>query len=106
VEREIEGGKEIIKAPLPVLISAQKGLNEPRVPPVMGVMKAMRAEIKRLDLAAINLSQAEVGKAGSLEEILCYHRPPARPPVTMIQGAAVDMVRKLVFLLKEEAKVI
>jgi electron transfer flavoprotein beta subunit len=106
VEREIEGGKEVIKAPLPVLLSAQKGLNEPRVPPVMGVMKAMRAEIKRLDLAAINLSQTEVGKAGSQEEILRYQRPPARRPVTMIQGAAVDMVKQLVTLLREEAKVL
>jgi electron transfer flavoprotein beta subunit len=106
VEREIEGGKEIIKAPLPVLISAQKGLNEPRVPPVMGVMKAMRAEIKKLDLAAIGLTQGEVGKAGSREEIVRYHRPPGRPPVTMIQGEAAAMVKELVARLKEEAKVI
>jgi electron transfer flavoprotein beta subunit len=106
VEREIEGGKEIIKAPLPVLLSAQKGLNEPRVPPVMGVMKAMRAEIKKLDLAALGLSQAEAGKSARREEILRYHRPPERPPVTMIQGEAADMVKELVTRLKEEAKVI
>ena len=106
VEREIEGGKEIIKAPFPVLLSAQKGLNEPRVPPVMGVMRAMRTEIKKLDLAAIGLSQAEVGKAGSREEILRYHRPPARPPVAMMQGAAADVAKQLVKCLKEEAKVI
>jgi electron transfer flavoprotein beta subunit len=106
VEREIEGGKEIIKAPLPVLLSAQKGLNEPRVPPVMGVMKAMRAEIKKLDLAALGLSQTEAGKSVSREEILRYHRPAERPPVTMIQGEAADMVKELVTRLKEEAKVI
>jgi electron transfer flavoprotein beta subunit len=106
VEREIEGGKEVVKAPLPVLLSAQKGLNEPRVPPVTGVMKAMRTEIKRLDVAAIGLSQDEVGKLGSQEEILRYHRPPGRPPVTMIQGEAAEMVKKVVTFLKEEAKVI
>ena len=106
VEREIEGGKEVIKAPLPVLLTAQKGLNEPRVPPVTGVMKAMRTEIKKLDGAAIGLSQDEVGKGGSQEEILRYHRPPQRPPVTMIQGEAVDIVKQVVTLLKDEAKVI
>jgi electron transfer flavoprotein beta subunit len=105
VEREIEGGKEVIKAPLPVLLTAQKGLNEPRVPPVTGVMKAMRTEIKKMDLAAIGLAQDEVGKGGSQEEILHYHRPPQRPPVTMIQGEAGDMVKQVVTLLKEEAKV-
>ena len=106
VEREIEGGKEVIKAPLPVLLTAQKGLNEPRVPPVTGVMKAMRTEIKKLDMAAIGLSQDEVGKGGSQEEILRYHRPPQRPAVTMIQGEAGDVVKQVVTLLKEEAKVI
>jgi electron transfer flavoprotein beta subunit len=106
VEREIEGGKEVIKAPLPVLLAAQKGLNEPRVPLVMGVMRATRAEIKRLDLAAIGLTQAEVGKAGSREEIVRYHRPPAGHPVTMMQGAAEDAVRQLVICLRDEAKVL
>jgi len=106
VEREIEGGKEIIKVPFPVLLSAQKGLNEPRVPPVMGVMRATRAEIKKLNLAAIGLSKAEVGRAGSQEEVVRYHRPPVRPPVTMMQGAAADVVRQLVIYLREEAKVI
>lgn len=106
VEREIEGGKEVIKAPLPVLLSAQKGLNEPRVAPVMGVMKAMQTEIKKLDLTAVGLSQSEVGKAGSKEEILRYHRPPERPPVTMIQGEATEVTRQVVALLKDEAKIL
>ena len=106
IEREIEGGKEVIRAPLPVLLTAQKGLNEPRVPPVTGVMKAMRTEIKKLDRAAIGLSQDATGKNGSQEEILRYQRPPQRPPVTMIQGEAVDVVKELFTLLKEEAKVL
>jgi electron transfer flavoprotein beta subunit len=106
VERQIENGKEIIKAPLPVLLAVQKGLNEPRVPSIMGVMKAARAEIKQLDLAALGLLPAEVGKAGSQAEIVSYHRPPERRPVTMMQGAVVDAVRQLVICLKDEAKVI
>ncbi len=106
VERQVENGKEIIKAPLPVLLAAQKELNEPRVPPVMGVMRATRAEIKKLDLAAIGLTAAEVGKAGSQAEIVRYHRPPTRPPIIMIPGPATDAVRQLVQCLKEEAKII
>jgi electron transfer flavoprotein beta subunit len=106
VERQVENGKEIIKTPLPVLLAAQKGLNEPRVPPVMGVMRATRAEIKKLDLAALGLSQAEVGRAGSREKIVRYHRPPVRPPVTMMQGAAAEAVKQLVTCLRKAAKVI
>lgn len=106
IEREIEGGKEVIKVSLPVLLSAQKGLNEARVPPVMGVMKAMRAEIKKLDVAAIGLSPTAVGRSGSKEEILRYHRHAQRSAVTMIQGEVADMVRQVITRLKDEAKVI
>jgi electron transfer flavoprotein beta subunit len=106
IERQIENGKEIIKAPLPLLLAAQKGLNEPRVPSIIGVMRAARAEVKQLDLVAIGLTEAEVDKAGSQEEIMRYHRPPARPLVTMMQGAAADAVKQLVRCLKDEAKVI
>jgi len=105
VDREIEGGKEVIRAPLPVLISAQKGLNEPRVPPITGVMKAMRTELKKLDLAALGLSADEVGAAGAKERILGYHRPPERAPVRMIEGEIPDVARELIKILVEEAKV-
>ncbi len=106
VEREIENGKEIIKAPFPVLLAAQKGLNEPRVPQVMGVMKAARAEIKQLDLAVLCLLPSEVGKAGSQAEVVRYHRSAERRPVTIMQGVAADAVRQLVLCLKEVAKII
>lgn len=106
VERQVENGKEIIKAPLPVLLAVQKGLNEPRVPSIMGVMKATRAKIKELDLAALGISQAEVGEAASQSEIVRYYQPPARPLVTMLQGATADAVKQLVQCLKEAAKVI
>jgi len=104
VEREIEGGKEIIKAGLPVLLASQKGLNEPRVPPITGVMKAMREEVKRLDLNDIDVSPGEVGRQGAKEEIVRFYRPPKRPPVTMIEGEMIDVVRELVKFLKEKIR--
>jgi electron transfer flavoprotein beta subunit len=39
-EREIEGGKEKVQATLPAVITAQKGLNEPRYPSLKGIMAA------------------------------------------------------------------
>jgi electron transfer flavoprotein beta subunit len=38
--REIDGGKEHIEAPLPLVLSAQKGLAEWRIPNVRGIMQA------------------------------------------------------------------
>ena len=38
--REIEGGREVVAAPLPCVLTCQKGLNEPRLPSLPNIMKA------------------------------------------------------------------
>ena len=42
VTREIDGGTEIIEVSLPAVLTAQKGLNIPRYPSMMGIMKAKK----------------------------------------------------------------
>jgi len=103
VERETEGGREEIEVPLPALLTAQKGLNEPRVPPVMGVMKAMKASINRWSTGDLGLDAQAVAPKG---KIIRYIPPPKRPPVRYIKGEPQEMVKELVELLRDEAKVI
>jgi electron transfer flavoprotein beta subunit len=45
VERLVSGGKETVTAPLPVVMSVVKEINEPRYPSFMGIRKANRATI-------------------------------------------------------------
>lgn len=52
-ERDIEGGKEQVSANLPCIISAQKGLNEPRYPKLPDIMKAKSKPIDTRDAEAI-----------------------------------------------------
>jgi electron transfer flavoprotein beta subunit len=106
VIREVEGGKEILSCSLPALFTCQKGLNPPRIPQVMNVMKAMKAQIKKLDLAALGLSAADAGSRAAKIKVRKYLPPPKRPPVRMIKGDFPENVKTLVKLLKEEAKVI
>jgi len=106
VTREIEGGKEILSCPLPALFTCQKGLNNPRIPQVMNVMKAMKAQIKKVDLASLGLSPADVGTRGAKVKVQRYLPPPKRPPVKMIKEDFPQSVKSLVKLLREEAKVI
>ena len=42
VGRQVEGGLEIFDLPLPAVVSAQKGLNEPRYPTLKGIMGAKK----------------------------------------------------------------
>ena len=100
VSREVEGGRETLAVSLPAVLTVEKGLVEPRVPAVMGVMKAMKAQIPRVTLDELGVATlpplALVGYSGS----------PARPPVTMLQGEPAVVAAELARLLREEAKVL
>lgn len=51
-ERDIEGGKEVLEASLPCVVSTQKGLNSPRYPKLPDIMKAKRKPIEKIDAQA------------------------------------------------------
>ena len=107
VHRQIEGALEVIEVPLPAVLTAQKGLNEPRYPSLKGIMGAKKKEIKDVSLADLGLPAAQVGLAGSHVRIAQMILPPPRPAGKVIEGADVqEKVRTLVKLLREEAKAI
>jgi electron transfer flavoprotein beta subunit len=95
VQREVDGGREILEVTLPAAFSAQKGLNEPRYPSLKGIMAAKK---KPIEEKAANFPSP------SLETIKMEY-PPSRAPGRIV-GKGVDAVPQLVKLLKEEAKII
>jgi electron transfer flavoprotein beta subunit len=101
--REIEGGREIVTCPIPALFTAQKGLNEPRIPQVAGVMKAMKAQIEKIDLEALGLSPEAVTPKTKIAK---YYPPQKRPPVKMIEDEFPKNIEVLVKILREKEKVI
>lgn len=106
-KRETEGGvEEIIEIPLPAVIAAQKGLNEPRYASLPNVMKAKRKEIKKLDLAALGLRAEEVGEKGSKLKTRNFRLPSERKAGRKIEGEPAETAAELAKLLREEAKLI
>ena len=94
-EREIEGGKEVVESELPVIISAQKGLNEPRYASLKGIMSAKKKVIEEKPAA----------ESKNYTEVLELHKPPAKQPGRII-GTDASAVPELVRILREEIKVI
>lgn len=94
-EREIEGGKEVVETTLPAVITAQKGLNEPRYASLKGIMAAKRKTIEEKD-AATSDNKIEVVEM----------KKPQGKQAGKIVGSDASAVPELVRLLKEEAKVI
>lgn len=94
-EREIEGGREVVETSLPVVITAQKGLNDPRYASLKGIMAAKKKVIEEKTAAA----------AENTVEILKMKKPALKQPGRIL-GTDKTAVQELVRLLKEEAKVI
>jgi electron transfer flavoprotein beta subunit len=103
VEREIEGAHEVWETSLPAVISAQKGLNEPRYASLKGIMAAKKKPIDVKDAAALALDAAALAPRATL---VALELPPSRQAVRMIEGDADTQVKELLRLLHEEAKVI
>jgi electron transfer flavoprotein beta subunit len=105
--RRIEGGEEIVEAALPAVLTCDKGLNEPRYASLPGIMKAKKKEVKKFGLADSGLAADQVGAAGAKLKVVAYMPLPDRPPGKVFKGEeTADMVKKVVRLLRDEAKVI
>jgi electron transfer flavoprotein beta subunit len=106
VTRQIEGGSEIIEAPLPLLITCQKGLNEPRLPSLKGIMAAKKKGITVLDAAAIGFDAHVMGAAANRVRQTALALPPVRKKGILLEGTPEEACSQLVQALRDEAKVI
>lgn len=105
-ERDIEGGREVVETPLPAVITAQKGLNEPRYPSFRGIRQARSKPFTQWTVADLGLDVGVIGAAGAKLQVIEILPPPERPPGRVVPGEPADAVKELVWLLREEAKVI
>ena len=94
-QREVEGALEVVEFSLPAVVTAEKGLNDPRYPALRGIMLAKK---KPLQIKDVDLEQ---GGIEVLELALPSERRAGR-----IVGEGPDAVPALVDALRNEAKVI
>src|SRR5699024_11921202 len=57
IVRDVEGDSEVIKTSLPLLVTAQQGLNEPRYPSLPGIMKAKKKPLEELEIDDLDLDE-------------------------------------------------
>ena len=103
--RSLEGGTAVVEAPLPMLFTTQRGLNEPRYASLPGIIKARKKplEIKTPEDVGMDASFRKNPAA----KIAALRLPPAGKTGKIIQGeSASQKAAELVRLLHEEAKVI
>ena len=93
MESEVGGATRVLEGTTPLVISASKGMAEPRIPNMRGIMAARTKPITVIEPAAIS-PQVKIN---------VFELPPAKAGVKMIDPENMD---ELVHLLHSEAKVI
>jgi electron transfer flavoprotein beta subunit len=94
INREIDGGKEVITLQTPLVAIVQKGIaKEPRIAAMRGIMMARTKPIKVV----------EPSEMMALTEVINYEKPKPRANCKFIDA---ENVKQLIDLLQNEAKVI
>ena len=101
-EREIEDGDiETVEMNIPCVITASKVLNTPRYASLMGIMKAKKILLKKVTLS--DLGNPSIEKKTFTKRLFA---PPEKAPGRILEGEPEEMVKELVRILKDEAKVL
>lgn len=101
VERDREGNAETLEVPLPALLTAQQGLNEPRYPSLPNLMKAKKKPLERVAGSELGLSDDDrTPRTKTVEYLL----PPVKAAGRMLSGPLQGQVRELVNLLQSNVK--
>ncbi len=93
MERDIDGGKEKLTCKLPLVVSAQKELTEPRIPNMRGIMAARTKPLKVVEPAGVEKTSATVA----------FDLPAAKGSCKLIPAEEAE---KLIEMLHNETKVI
>lgn len=106
--RQIEGMAEVVTVKLPAVLSAEKGLNEPRYPSLKGIMAAKRAPIEEISPSDLGVDTAILGDAGAACELAGIEMPAERAKGEIVEAGddPAAAAAKLVDWLKNHARVI
>jgi electron transfer flavoprotein beta subunit len=101
--REIEAAEEVLEAPTPAVITAQKGLNEPRYASLKGIMAAKKIAIDTKSIADLGLDEADVLNARVVYTKL--ELPPEKSGGRKVDGADPNSAaQEILKYIREEAK--
>ena len=106
VERMLEDGYDVVRVPLPAVVTVVKEINEPRLPSLKGKMRAKKVEITTWGAGDLDVDSAELGLDGSPTRVVRVFAPEEREGGVVFEGEVHEVVdslmKELVPILKSE----
>ncbi len=101
-ERMVEDGYEVVESSLPCLISVVKGINEPRMPSLRGIMTAKKAQITVWGSKDLDVDPTCIGLKGSPTYVKRIFMPPPRSGGKKFQGDTMQVVDAFLQAIRED----
>jgi electron transfer flavoprotein beta subunit len=96
----MDDGYDVLRLPLPALLTVFKDINEPRVASLKGKIRAKQATIRQLSAADIGADPQCIGLAGSPTQVVRVFPPEPRGDRTIFSGSIDEQVDQLAACLK------
>ena len=100
VERQMDDGFDVVRLPLPGLITVVREVGEPRPPSLKGKMRAKKYQVPLAGVAELGLDASRVGLAGSFTQVVKTFAPQMGGKREMIPGppaqAGAELIDRLV----------
>jgi electron transfer flavoprotein beta subunit len=96
----MEESFEVVESPLPALITVTTGINEPRIPSLMQILKASKKPLQEWNAAAIGLTAADLGERDS--RVISNLAPVEQRKKVIWEGKIDENIDNLVNALQKE----
>jgi len=100
VERATDTGYEILRMPMPALVTIIREIGEPRIPGLRHKLRSKNQEIPVWGISELGLDPESVGLQGSFTQVVRVFSPPPRSDRKMLSGSVEEMAKELVGILK------
>jgi electron transfer flavoprotein beta subunit len=102
IERQVEGGYDVVEATTPAVVSVVEKINEPRYPSFKGIMAAKSKPLTTLTVADAGIDASQVGLAGAKSEVVEFAARPARESGTIVKDEGDGGVKLAEFLQSQK----
>ena len=102
IERQTEGGYDVVEAPTPALVSVVETINEPRYPSFKGIMAAKKKPLTTLSIADAGIDAGQVGLASAPSQVASFANKPPRSAGQVVKDEGDGGVKIVEFLASQK----